>query len=337
MGTKMSEAELPGWVRNIASKNATTSEDVRMLRSEVFADGVVSRKEAEILFALNKACRDKSPEWGEFVVEAMSDFVVHQEVPHGYISEENANWLISAISADGVVESRCELEVLVKSLEIARSAPASLSAYALQQVANAVIEGRGPLADGRTLTPGVIGRAEVDLLRRILYAGGGDSGIGISREEADVLFDLNDKTVEADNAPEWADLFVKALANAVMCASGYTPPSREEALRREEFFAERDANVSGFLKRMVSGGLKAVIDAYQMPEGVEHAYSALNEERERAGHEAERIDKSEAQWLSERIGRDGIFHENEKALLAFIRENSPDIHPDLMPLLSKAS
>lgn len=308
-----------------------------MLRSEVFADGIVSRKEAEILFALNKACRDKSGAWTEFMVEAMSDFIVHQEEPHGYISEENARWLIAAISADGVVESECELEVLVKSLEIARSAPPALSAYALRQVANAVLEGRGPLADGRTLTPGVIGKAEVDLLRRILYAGGGDGGIGISREEADVLFDLNDKTVEADNAPEWTDLFVKALANALMCASGYTPPSRQEALRREEFFAERDADVSGFLKSMVSGGLKAVIDAYQMPEGVEQAQAAVNESRAQASHEAERIDESEARWLSERIGRDGIIHENEKALLAFIRDNSHDVHPDLQPLLSKAS
>lgn len=333
----MSESELPGWVKAIASKNAITSEDVRMLRSEVFADGLVSRKEAEILFALNKACRDKSGEWTEFMVEAMSDFIVNQEEPLGYISEENAAWLVAAISADGVVESECELEVLVKSLEIARSAPPSLSAYALRQVANAVLDGKGPLADGRTLTPGVIGKAEVDLLRRILYAGGGDGGIGISRQEADVLFDLNDRTVEADNAPEWTDLFVKALANALMCASGYTPPSREEALRREEFFAERDANVSGFLKRMVSGGLKAVIDAYQMPEGLQQAHATLNETRAQEGREAERIDQSEAQWLSERIGRDGIIHENEKALLAFIRDNSHDIHPDLLPLLSKAS
>jgi hypothetical protein len=333
----MSQAELPEWVVGIASKNAIVPEDVRMLRSEIFADGVVSRKEAEILFALNKACRDKSTEWTEFMVEAMSDFIVNQEMPQGYISEENASWLISAISDDGVVESLCELEILVKTLEIARSAPNSLSAYALRQVATAVIEGKGPLANGDSLTPGVIGKAEVDLLRRILYAGGSENSIGISRDEADVLFDLNDKTAEAENTPEWTDLFVKALANAVMCASGYTPPSREEALRREEFFAERDANVSGFLKRMVSGGLKAVIDAYQMPEGIEQAHAAQNASRADASDEAERIDKSEAQWLSERIGRDGIIHENEKALLAFIRDNSHDIHPDLMPLLSKAS
>ncbi len=333
----MGELILQAPVAGLTSRSKVTPEDVQMLRGEVFRDGVVTRAEAEALFAVDNSCTDKCPEWTEFFVEAIVDFIVHQEEPEGYISADNAKWLVRTISSDGMVGTEGEMEILVKVLEQAKSSPASLSAYALRQVAHAVIDGEGTLANGAQLTRGIIGNAETDLLRRILYAGGGEGHSGISREEAEVLFDLNDNTPESANAPEWTDLFVKAIANALMCASGYVPPSREEALHREEFFAEKDANVAGFLSRMVSGGLKAVFDAYQAPGGIENAFRARNEALEKADSEAEAIDGSEAKWLAERIGRDGVVRDNEKALLGFIRENSPNIHPELLPLFDKAS
>ena len=38
-----------------------------------------------------------------------------------------------------------------------------------------------------------------------------------------------------------------------MCASGYSVPSRQEALRRERWLGERDGT-PGFISKMVSGG-----------------------------------------------------------------------------------
>ena len=52
-------------------------------------------------------------EWQEFFVEAVTDFIVHQEKPRGYISQENADWLMRAISDDAMVTSMVELELLV--------------------------------------------------------------------------------------------------------------------------------------------------------------------------------------------------------------------------------
>ncbi|TIX74634.1 MAG: hypothetical protein E5V27_33095, partial [Mesorhizobium sp.] len=108
-----------------------------------------------------------------FFVEAVTDFIVHQEKPAGYISQDNADWLVRAISRDGMVDSRTELELLVHVLEKAKSSPNGLCVYALAQVANAVLDGKGPLMHDGKLVPGLIAKAEVELLRRHGHRGCG--------------------------------------------------------------------------------------------------------------------------------------------------------------------
>ena len=66
--------------------------------------------------------------------------------PRGYVSEENAAWLIARIDHDGRVDTLSELELLVKVLETALNAPASLKDYALRQIEDAVLSGTGPPA-----------------------------------------------------------------------------------------------------------------------------------------------------------------------------------------------
>ncbi len=333
----MGELILAAPVAGLTAKNRIQSEDVIMLRRDVFVDGVVTRAEAEALFALDASCKDKCNEWPVFFCEAIADFIVHQEKPAGYISEENASWLIRSISRDGMVDTVTELEVLIKALEVARSAPESLSAYALEQVSHAVVDGKGALVCGRELQQGVIGKAETDLVRRILYAAAGDSNVGISRSEAEILFRLNDSTIESANDPAWTELFVKALANSLMCASGYTPPPRDVALRQEAFFDNTQADVGGFFGKMFADGLRGVLNAYQQDRSIEEAWAERNHHNTHANVSAEAIEAGEAKWLAERIGRDGTLHENEKALLDFIKRESPSIHPDLQSLFDRVA
>ena len=73
-------------VGGLASKERITPQDVLMLRREVFGNGVVTRGEAEALFALHSSTTEQCAEWGEFFVEAVTDYIVHQEKPEGYIS-----------------------------------------------------------------------------------------------------------------------------------------------------------------------------------------------------------------------------------------------------------
>ena len=333
----MGELIMSAPVAGLTSKNRITAEDVAMLRAEVFGDGVVNRGEAEALFALDQTARDKCQEWPEFFVEAITDYIVHQEKPSGYISEDNANWLMRTISRDGMVDSLTELELLVHVLETAKSSPDRLSAYALEQVAHAVIDGKGPPMLGGALVPGLVAKAEVDLLRRILYAYGGDGNIAVTRAEAEILFRINEQTAAASNDPSWNDLFVKAIANFVMCSAGYEAPTREVALRRDSFFEQSDPVIGGFFGRMVSGGLAGIMEAYRSPDNIEAEWESKNRATEALARRAETIDASEAKWLAERIGSDRPLYENERALLTLIKHASPEIHSALKPLLDKVA
>ncbi|RUV09881.1 hypothetical protein, partial [Mesorhizobium sp. M5C.F.Ca.IN.020.32.2.1] len=298
---------------------------------------VVTRGEAEALFALDAKAKDKCAQWPVFFVEAVTDFIVHQEKPAGYISQDNADWLVRAISRDGMVDSRTELELLVHVLEKAKSSPNGLCVYALAQVANAVLDGKGPLMHDGKLVPGLIAKAEVELLRRILYAHGGDGNIAITRAEAEMLFKINERTAAANNDPSWNDLFVKAIANFVMCSAGYEAPIRDVALRRDSFFEQAEPGIGSFFGRMVSGGLAGIMEAYRAPGDIESEWESKNKAAEALARRAETIDASEAKWLAERIGRDRPLRENERALLTLIKHASPEIHPVLKPLIDKVA
>ena len=365
----------------LRERGAITPSDVLELRRAFFEDGVLSRAEAEALIALEGMDGEKDPSWTAFYLEALTDYLVHQAVPHGYVTAENADWLTARIARNGVVRGKADLELVIHVLDAARWAPSSLSAFALDQVRHAVIHGaparpyaaheeaeaeteaqtgaeaeaetevdaeaeaqtdgagsgeRGP--DIRAETPsgaGVVTAEDVAMLRRVLYAFGGDGNIAITMAEAEVLFAIDEATAGADNHPDWPALFVQAIGNAVMAASGYSVPSRREALRREAWLAER-GGVGGFLANMVSGGLSAVRDAYREQSAEERALARLEAQRQQI-ITAETITAGEAYWLADHIGRDGRLSDNEQALLAFIRQESPNIHPALAPLLDEVS
>lgn len=319
----------------LLQKSVVSADDVRLFRRAVFSDAKICRQEAESLFAVNDGLKKADPAWYEFFVEAQSDYLVRQADPEGYISEDNARWLIDMISADGKVKSTCELELLVKSLEIARSSPDFLSAYALDQVRASVLAGTGPYSRAGHAMPGVVTKGDVAMLRRILYAFGSDGNLAITRAEAEVLFDLNDQTRRAANDPAWRDLFVKANANYLMAHTVFKAPDRAEAKRRAAWLDAREGT-GGFLKSMLatltSGNIAGVRDAFA--EG--DLWKERNEAFAAGAATAERITSGEIAWLIDRIDQDGTVHANERALLEFIREESPRIDPGFEALLEKA-
>jgi hypothetical protein len=327
----VTDTSMPEALRRMAEKGRMTAEDVLVLRRKVFTDGVVEAHEAEWLFALNDACGDDSnaPEWPVFFVEALVDYTVHQAEPHGYVSPDNGRWLVERISANGTAKTRTELELLVKVLEQSRTSPDDLVGFALSQVKSAVIEGSGPVRSGASLQPGRVGKAEVELLRRILYASGGAGNIAVTRTEAELLFDINDATRTAGNDPNWADLFVKAIANHLLAGHAHDVPPREVALARAKWL---DEPPGGFISAMANG-LKGIWQAYRQPD----AWGERIERQNSTIRSAERIDAGEADWLAGRLARYGELRDHEIALIRFLIKESPEADPVLRPLVEKAA
>src|SRR5262245_1249007 len=323
-------------IAEIKARGSIKDADVLKLRRNYYDDGIITAEEADLILSLNEACPVQEPAWADCFVETITDYLVEQAEPQGYLTAENAQWLIERIGHDGRVDSKTELELLVNVLNKARWAPQSLVRFALEQVKHAVLSGAGPLRSGKMLEPGIVSKCDVDLLRRILYAAASDGCIAVTRTEAEVLLEIDESSCGRDNHPAWADLFVKAIANCVMAASGYAPPPREAALAREAWLDRRgDLSLEAILSG-VRPGLKGLFAGYREQSTEESAIARLTRQKvEIVTHDA--VFPASAAWLAERIGRDGKLTPNERTLLRFLKTQSPSIDPALCALVDKAA
>lgn len=319
----------------IIARGRIDDADVLAIRAAVYTDGSICAQDAESLFKLNEACTKQCPAWTDLFIEALTDYVVHQSAPEGYTNVANAEWLIERISKDGRVDSRSELELLVNVLSAARWSPSCLVQFAMEQVKHAVISGDGPLRDGSSLDPHSISEAEVELLRRMLYSFGGDGNIAITRAEAETLFEINDALGDREPNGAWTDMFVKAVANALMAYSGYDVPTREEALRREAWLQDcGELSLANIVKSMATSSLDSIKNAYREQTAEERALARLERQRIEI-ITAETVTQSEAEWLADRIGADGKLSLAEEALVAFLIAESPNLHPVLQDRITE--
>ncbi|MCB1504900.1 MAG: hypothetical protein KDJ47_07975 [Hyphomicrobiaceae bacterium] len=321
-------------IDNIIERGGIAESDVLKMRSVTYADGRISEAEAEALFRLNDAGLPAARAWDDYFIEAITDYLVNQAAPYGYVTANNAEWLMDRVSRDGRIQTRNELELVINVIDRARWSPESLIRFALEHVRTAVISGTGVLRSGHELKPGFISEAEVELLRRMLYAFGGDGSVAVTRAEAEILFEINDAVSEREPHPAWTEFFVKAITNAVMSMSSYKVPTREEALRREAWLdSHTDLTPLGVAKQLATGGF-SLLRGYRALTREESALDRL--ERQRVEMIVnEKVTEGEAIWLAERILRDGRVNANEAALLAYLRSESPDIHPSLRDLIER--
>jgi hypothetical protein len=84
---------------------------------------------------------------------------------------------------------------------------------------------------------------------------------------------------------------------------------------------------------MLADGLKGVLKAYLDQSDVESAMAARNAAHEASEAEASAVNETEADWLVAMIQQDGYIRANEKALISFLKDESPRMHPRLEPLL----
>jgi hypothetical protein len=300
--------------RRAAADRSVSPEEVLALRRQGWGDGVIHRDEAEALFALNNALEERGPEWCDFFVEAIGEYVLNGSPPRLQCSEDEAAWLIGQVDHDGKVESMAELEAIVRIIERAENTPVSLKNYVLRQVENEVLSGVGPTRCGGELASSHITSAECRILRRAIFASGGHGPAAVSRYDAEALFRLKDQTLAEDNAPEWDNLFLDGVANYL---KGFTlqnaQVNHDRKLELESFIADNKANVGRFFGRMATEAPK-VANSFGVVFGKKKPapdYTAIEAQ-------GAVVTDEESKWLEAMIDADGKVDELESRLIARI-------------------
>lgn len=322
---------------SLDGKAELTAEDAVALRPILYGQGLsLDQAAADALFQLNADAGRLAPEWCALFIEAVTDFVVRQQDPPGYVDEAKAGWLIDSISRWGRIRGD-EVELLIHVLEEADQVPERLSAFVLSGVKTLTLH--------RLAKSGAVAPLDIERLRRVVFAKGGEGNIAVTRPEAEVLFDINDAMAGAPANPAWTDFFVRAVANAVLFEPVWAPERAEE--QRREAWVE-DASIHP-LRRIhadfanPSRALAEMVEALHETTHWNFSAHDLDLLRDRFAADeavraaAERVTAEEAHWLADRIGRDGRLDANEKALVAFLRANARQIDPALSDLLARAA
>lgn len=297
----MANAALAALVDDLAHARRISADEALKLRQQIFPDGVVSREEAEALISLEARVAETDPAWTGAFVEAIVDHVLENQLNPGHVTALSAQWLMDKFGQDGARET--ELEAILKILERCQSAPTSLCDYARTRL-GAYVEGRA------------IGAADVELMRRALYAG----DAAVTDAEARWLFEVDAAHESFDNDAAWQDLFVKCVMNHLMGRQAPALLDAEGMLARQAWLRnEHKARPVGNLLDVFTGGWKRYrTSALELSDvdRLETYYEAANENAE----EDAQLTLEELAYVNGLVARDGKRTANEEALLAELRK-----------------
>jgi hypothetical protein len=247
------------------------ADHVLQLRRAIYRNGSIGREEAEFLFRLNRQSRGDDPAWAEFYVEALTDFFYWREGSDSQLTADAEQMLFEWIGRHPAVEDPTELRLLLNLIFRTNACSEPFRALVQKAVERSVLQSEHALFGHSERRPGAIDKADVEVIRRLVYGTGSQNGLAISRAEAEFLFALNRATTGADNDPAWRELFVKAITMHLLFG----------------------------------------------------------------GDSPERVDEDEAAWLIDQMGAGAIDHANERALLAYLKQEAASLHPLLAPLYQR--
>jgi hypothetical protein len=151
---------------------------------------------------------------------------------------------------------------IVAAIDQAPHLAPRLAVLALDEVCRGVMTGEGPTTRGRVHFSRTIDATDAAMCEMILVAAGGHSGKPVTREEAEVLFNIHEAALDREDEGHFDDLFVKAIAHHVLAAAGHAVPPRGTALARAtsiaqwappDEFATIDREIATWLDRRVRG------------------------------------------------------------------------------------
>lgn len=304
------DQELQVLMSRVARLGEMSETEARRVVNEIYEDGIVSRVEAETLFRLHDTLASTDAVWGARFIEAVKDFLLTREAPEGVVTQDEADWLIAQIGANGAPAGLDEIDLILAVLSHADSAPETLSRYALQAIAARIV------SDGRA-KPEMTER-----MRKVLYAASGEAGIWVSRFEATVLFETNDKIAFSKNDQAWNDLFARAVGNHLLARAHPDPQTETEALSRGVWLQDNSENTGDVIARMIGGFANQSWFAKLSYDPRKAAKARLMAEQV-AQREAETVTGDENAWFMKRLGWGVKINPAERALIGFLKAEAP--------------
>lgn len=99
-------ANLDQLKKYILADGIIDTEEVKTIKSVIYEDGKIDKDEADFLFELNDAVSGKNnaSEWKDLFVDAITAFVLEDEVSPNEIDSDEADYLYNQIKGDGQVD-----------------------------------------------------------------------------------------------------------------------------------------------------------------------------------------------------------------------------------------
>ena len=99
-------ANLDELKKDLLSDGIIDVEEVETIKQKIYEDGKIDREEANFLFELNDAVtgKDNAPEWKELFIDAITAYVLEDEMSPDVIDEDEADYLYEQINGDGQID-----------------------------------------------------------------------------------------------------------------------------------------------------------------------------------------------------------------------------------------
>lgn len=99
-------ANLDELKKDLLSDGIIDVEEVETIKHKIYEDGKIDREEANFLFELNDAVtgKDNAPEWKELFIDAITAYVLEDEMSPYVIDEDEADYLYEQINGDGQID-----------------------------------------------------------------------------------------------------------------------------------------------------------------------------------------------------------------------------------------
>ena len=334
----MASFTLPAAVAKSFVNGTAVPETAVQVRKVIYGHEPLRASDMDLVFEVaRKAGPNPCREWTQLFSEAVTDYLVRQAGPNGYISNGKASWLMAQFQKGGGICTKAEFAMLIDVMTSASGVPPALSAFALDEIKTAILNGRRGAFTDEDHPKGIVTKPDVEALRAVLFAATPGSACHITQEEAEVLFDIADATADGNADASFDDLFARAIANYLMAISLHAQSASEE-LHREKWLDEREKLPGFFARIMGKASEMSFLDTLKSPlELADEDMAKRNADDERERAESEMVTDAEAQWVLAHLTRDGKLSSAEKHLLTWLSAEGHALPASLKALVDQTN